>query len=104
MIIYINALAITLICVIVIDNTDFIDTITSKIKYFLTNGKFNSPMNIKPFNCSMCMSFWTNILYFIINKEITILNILYILVLGFLTPIFNKLIIKIINKIDLWLN
>ncbi len=101
---YINALAITIICVIVIDNTDFVDTITSKIKYLLTNGKFHSPFDIKPFNCSMCMSFWTNILYFIINKEIIILNILYILVLGFLTPIFNKLIIKIINKIDLWLN
>jgi hypothetical protein len=101
---YINALAITLICVIVIDNTDFVDTITSKIKYLLTNGKLNSPIDIKPFTCSMCMSFWTNMLYFIINKEITILNILYILVLGFLTPIFNKLIIKVINKLDIWLN
>lgn len=102
---YINALAITLICVIVIDNTDFVNTITSKIKYLLTNKKFNTPIdNLKPLTCSMCMSFWTNILYFIINKEITILNILYILVLAFLTPIFNKLIIKIINKIDIWLN
>lgn len=101
---YINALAITIIMVIVIDNTDFVDTITSKIKYLLTNGKLNTPINIKPLTCSMCMSFWTNMLYFIINKEITILNILYILVLGFLTPIFNKLIIKVINKLDIWLN
>lgn len=108
----IDCLLITICWVIILDQLHFFEDFTSTIKSILTKGKFRNPINIKPFNCSVCMSFWTNLIYIIIIGKFSIFMIGYILFLSWTTPLINsiftllkniflKLINIIANKLDL---
>ena len=108
----IDCLLITICWVIIIDQLHFFEDFTSTIKSLLTKGKFRNPIQIKPFNCSVCMSFWTNLIYIIIIGKFSIFMIGYILLLSWSAPIissvftllknlFLKLINTIANKFDL---
>ena len=107
-----NCLLITICWVIVLDQLHFVDDFTSTIKSILTKGKFRNPIQIKPFNCSVCMSFWTNLIYILIVGKFSIFMIGYILLLSWSTPmissvltllknIFLKIINTLANKLDL---
>ena len=108
----INCLLITIFFVIVIDQLHFVDDITSVISGWMTNGKIKKPISLKPFSCSTCMSWWTNLAYIIITNQFSILMVLYILTLSWTTPIissilalvknlFLKMINTIANKFDI---
>ena len=108
----INCLLITIFFVIVIDQLHFVDDITSVISGWMTNGKIKKPITLKPFSCSTCMSWWTNLAYIIITNQFSILMVLYILTLSWTTPIissilslvknlFLKMINTIANKFDI---
>ena len=108
----INCLFITIIWVIILDQLHFWDDITSVISGWMTNGKIKKPITLKPFNCSVCMSWWTNLAYIIVTNQFSILMILYILILSWTTPIissilslvknlFLKMINTIANKFDI---
>ena len=97
---------------IILDQLHFVDDFTSSVKSLLTKGKFRNPIQIKPFNCSTCMSFWTNLIYIIIIEKFSIFMIGYILLLSWSAPVINsiltlgknlflKLINTIANKLDL---
>ena len=102
--IYLNMLAIALICVIVIDISGVVDTLTASFRRLLTQGKFNTPMSLKPFTCSFCMTHWVNLVYICVLGEFTVLNYLYILVLSLFTTVFKDALEKIITKIQQWIN
>lgn len=102
--IYLNALALMCICVIIIDLTDATNTLTSWIKYVVTNGKFKTPMELKPLTCSFCMSHWVNVIYFLALGRFTPLNYLYILTLSLFTTVIRDLLIKIISTIQQWIS
>ena len=54
----INLLLINLIISYIIDISGAVDSIKSTIKKVLTKGKMSDPnYNIKPFDCSLCMTF-----------------------------------------------
>ena len=108
----IDCLLITICWVIILDQLHFFEDLTSTIKSILTKGKFRNPIQIKPFSCSVCMSFWTNLIYIIIMGKFSIFMIGYILVLSWSTPIINsiftllknlfiKLTNTLANKLDL---
>lgn len=108
----IDCLLITICWVIILDQLHFWEDFTSNVKSILTKGKFRNPINIKPFNCSVCMSFWTNLIYIIIIGKFSIFMIGYILFLSWSAPVissiltllknlFIKLINTIANKFDL---
>ena len=108
----IDCLLITICWVIILDQLHFVDDFTSSVKSLLTKGKFRNPIQIKPFNCSTCMSFWTNLIYIIIIGKFSIFMIGYILLLSWSTPmissvltllknIFLKIINTLANKFDL---
>ena len=108
----INCLLITIFFVIVIDQLHFWDDFSTMISGWLSGGKIKKPLDWKPFNCSTCMSWWTNLAYIIITNQFSILMILYILTLSWGTPIissilslvknlFLKMINTIANKFDI---
>lgn len=103
----IDCLLITICWVIILDQLHFFEDFTSTIKSILTKGKFRNPINIKPFNCSTCMSFYCNLIYIIIIGNFSIFMIGYILLLSWSAPIINSIfsfvinaVLKIINKIS----
>ena len=95
----INCLLITIFFVIVIDQLHFVDDITSVISGWMTNGKIKKPISLKPFSCSTCMSWWTNLIYIIAIGHCTIPMILYIVVLSWGTPIINSILSFVINAV-----
>ena len=108
----IDCLLITICWVIILDQLHFWEDFSSTIKSIFTKGKFRNPINIKPLNCSVCMSFYCNLIYIIIIGKFSIFMIGYILLLSWSAPvissvltllknIFLKLINTIANKLEL---
>ena len=93
----INCFLITIFFVIVIDQLHFVDDITSVISGWMTNGKIKKPIQLKPFTCSTCMSWWTNLAYIIITNQFSILMVLYILTLSWGTPIISSILTLVKN-------
>lgn len=104
----INIFLITFIIVFIIDLSGFIDSIKTFIQFLVYKiyGLRINEFRIKPFDCSLCMSFWTNIIYIYIINEVTILNIAFISICAFSTRFIydfvqtfynyiNKLLIKL---------
>lgn len=48
---------------------------TKAICGWLTKGKIHNPIEIKPFGCSVCMTFWLCLLYTLVTWRITLVNI-----------------------------
>ena len=93
----INCLFITIIWIVILDQLHFWDDITSVISGWLTNGKIKKPISLKPFSCSTCMSWWTNLAYIIVTNQFSILMVLYILVLSWGTPIISSILTLVKN-------
>jgi hypothetical protein len=105
--IYINLLLIGIIITFVLDTSGFYGEFTSIISGWMTNGQIKKPIMIKPFCCSLCMTFWIGLVYIIISGGFSILNLAYLCLVAYMTPIYNDLMIllrdtitKIINKLN----
>lgn len=103
----IDCFLITLFWVVVIDQLHFVDEITTIFSGWISNGKIKKPIAIKPFSCSTCMSFWTNLAYLIITGCCNIPMLVYIVGLSWSTTIMNSLlsfvgnaVLKLINTIS----
>ena len=100
----INCLLITICWVIILDQLHFWEDFTSSVKSLLTKGKFRNPIQIKPFNCSVCMSFWTNLIYIIVIGKFSIFMIGYILLLSWSAPLINSIFTLLKNAIIKFIN
>lgn len=95
--IYLDLFLITLMVVAVIDISGFYEEMSSMIKKWLTKGKFNEPFYVKPFCCSLCMSWWINLIYIIVTGNFSLLLMAYILGLAVMTPVFKEIIVAVRN-------
>ena len=93
----INCLFITIIWVLILDQLHFWDDFSTMISSWLSGGKIKKPLDWKPFNCSVCMSFWTNLAYIIVTNQFSILMILYIVVLSWGTPMISSILTLVKN-------
>ena len=93
----INCLFITIIWVVVLDQLHFWDDFSMMISSWLSGGKIKKPLDWKPFNCSVCMSWWTNLAYIIVTNQFSVLMVLYILVLSWSTPIISSILTLVKN-------
>lgn len=82
--IYLDLLFITILIVFIIDLSGFTQSIQHLLKKFLNTNK---DIVIKPFMCSLCMTFWTTIIYIILTHNFTLLLLSYCVALSFMTPI-----------------
>ena len=85
---YLKLFEITVIVVIVVDISGFIDSIKSLIGKVL--GINN--VNLKPLDCSLCMNFWASMVYLVITNELSITAVMVTLLLSTMTPVIQDLI------------
>ena len=85
---YLKLFEITVIVVIVVDISGFVDSIKSLIGKVL--GINN--VRLKPLDCSFCMNFWTSIAYLLITNELSITAVMVTLLLSTMTPVIQDLI------------
>ena len=104
-----NLFLISVICVIVIDISGFVDSLKSGIKRILTKGVLSDPnYSLKPIDCSFCMNFWVGLIYLLVSGTFTIWMLTYVLLLSVMTPVMRDVIylvrdtmIKILKYLDI---
>ena len=69
----INLILLTTIVVFIVDISGAIDSLKSSLKWILTKGKMkNSDYQLKPLDCSLCITFWIGIVYLLITNNFTL--------------------------------
>ena len=85
---YLKLFEITVIVVIIVDISGFIDSIKSLIGKVL--GINN--VSLKPLDCSLCMTFWVSMAYLIYANELSITTLMFSLLISVMTPVIQDLI------------
>lgn len=101
MIYALELLILQVIIVFVIDISGFINTIKRFISKLLINTELDN-YSIKPFDCSLCMTFWCGLIYILCHQVFNIVFIGWICLLAFLTPITSNLLFSIKDKLIKW--
>lgn len=101
---YINVLCVTVICVFFCDIFQVWDNITAEIIYYLTKGKIRKPIDLKPFNCSLCLSHHIGVIIMFLMSCVSLPNYLYIVILSFFTSIIKNILLIVEDKIIKLLN
>lgn len=103
----INLVFIWIICVLVVDISGFIQSIKRGLSWMFTKGKIvKDDFYFKPFDCSLCMTWWSCFIYLIVVGQASLFTIMIALLLAVMSPVLKEFIIlitdiliKIINKI-----
>ena len=110
---YINLLILTLIVVFIIDLSGFFPTIGRHLYRWIFDNKKEQPENFDwdyvsiffhPLKCSLCSTFWTGIIYLLATSSFTILNLGYVALLAFMTPVFKDALILLKDIITTIIN
>lgn len=82
-----DLILITIIVCFIIDCSGFINSLKKYLLKHLYNLNSTSPnsFRIKPFDCSLCMSFWICLFYIIFNNELSLVNLTIISILSLLS-------------------
>lgn len=101
-----DLLIMTCVIVWIIDLTDIIETIKKQIWKYVWNGKKEYKVyTLKPIDCSLCMTWWTGLIYLIIVGKFNLMMIGLVGLLSFLTPVIrdglNLIKDILINSINL---
>lgn len=101
----INLLLIQLILVFIIDLSGVMNSIKYFISKHLTKGKIISDnFRIKPFDCSLCMTFWVTLIYLYLTHSFTLPLIATCCLFAFLTPVSKDLLLLIKDLITKLIN
>ena len=91
---YFDIVLIAVIYVFGIDVCGFWQTLSSGLKRLMTGGRMHQPFDLKPFSCSLCMTFWTGIVYLLATHALTIGHLAYVCLVAMLTPrIYDLLLV-----------
>ena len=87
---------ISLIVVIIVDLSGFIDSLKSGLKRIVTKGRMSgSDYRLKPLDCSFCMTFWSGLVYLLITHSFSLWMLSYLLLLCVFTVFIKDVLIVI---------
>lgn len=99
-----DLLVICTIVVCIVDVSGFVFEIKERIRKWLG---IRSEISIKPFDCSMCMTFWSGLVYLVVCSEINLYNLCLLLLIAVNSEAVHQtvrlgqsLLLKIINMLD----
>lgn len=85
---YLDLFEITVIVVIVIDISGFVDS----IKVFIGKVLGINNVSLKPLDCSFCLNFWASLGYLVITNQLSITAVMVTLLLSTMTSIIKDAI------------
>ena len=89
-----NLFIISVIWVLILDLCGFARTIDKLFyKIFYPKRPFREDAHFKPFDCSLCMTFWTGLIYLIAIKAAVLPNIAIALLFAWLTTTERDILI-----------
>lgn len=95
----IDILLLAAIWVFILDISGFADEIKSLIASYFKVKPENLKIN-KPFFCSLCMTFWTGLLYLIITSNFSLISVCYLLFIACSTPLIRDLYYMFYDMIE----
>ena len=103
-----NLLFIQLIVVFILDISGVMDSFKGGLSKLLTKGKISkSDFRIKPFDCSLCTTFWAGLIYLLCIHQFTFPMIAYVCLLASVTDITKEVFLTakdLIIKLLRWIN
>ena len=91
-----NLFIISVIWVLILDLSGFACTIDKTLyKIFYRGRPYREDAHFKPFDCSLCMTWWTGLLYLLITHTLSIFNIAILLVFAWSTTMEKDIFILI---------
>lgn len=87
---YISVLYIAVFWVLIIDITGFVDEMKQRLYKWLNGGKYRE-YALKPFDCSLCMTWWTCFILILFNWDFPLL--IFATLVSCFTPIIKDLIL-----------
>lgn len=69
--------------------------VTSGITRLITRGISSKPWTLKPFSCSLCMTFWSSLAYLLITRQLGIVTFSYACLAAMATPRIKDILITI---------
>lgn len=102
---YLKLLSISIIVCFIVDLSGAINSLKHFILQYIfkINTSKTDALVLKPFDCSLCMIFWTTLAYLIFTNNISIFNILFISILSYLSSNitgFLNIVKEIFTKIE----
>ena len=92
----INLTLIAAIVVFIVDISGAVDSLKSGLKWILTKGKMkNSDYQLKPLDCSMCLTFWSGIIYILITNNFTLPYLAFVCLLACFSGIIKNSILLV---------
>lgn len=102
-----DILVISAIVVFIVDISGVIDSIKRFIwRWVFGNKREYDYFNLKPFDCSLCMTFWVGIIWLICTNQFGLYMLLWVCICAFFTSVIKDLMITIkecINSLVNWL-
>lgn len=91
-----NLFIISIIWVLILDLSGFALTIDKTLyKIFYPKRPFREDAHFKPFDCSLCLTFWTSLIYLIVIHSLTLPNIAFSLLFAWLTTTEKDIFIMV---------
>ena len=95
---YLDLFMLTAIVVFIVDLSGFTDSWKPALAKYL-HCKIE---RVRPFDCSLCMTFWSCLIYLLVTGNLTFINIAYISLLSYLTiPI--ALLMQVIQRLVMYI-
>ena len=96
--IVINLVIIGILWVFVLDFAGFVEEMERYLSVFVRS---KLPIKIpKPFSCSLCMTWWTGIIYLLIIQQFSFLNLFFLILTCSFTKVYLHLIYTFSDFID----
>ena len=91
-----NLFIISVIWVLILDLCGFAHTIDKLLYRIFYKGRaYREDAHFPPFDCSMCMTWWSGLLYLLITGSLTLPYIAFLLLFAWLTTIEKDILIFI---------
>lgn len=108
MITILHMLLISIIVCFIIDCSGFIHSMKELIlnKGFKLKTTDANALRLRPFDCSLCMTFWTNIIYLFITNSFSLANLTIVCLLALFASNISGLLMTLkdyLAKLESWL-
>lgn len=87
----INVLILTTIVCFIVDVSGIVDSVKRRIWKWLFKDREYNEFQLKPFDCSLCLSFWVGLIYIICLGQFNIPMIGYVCLMSLLSGVITKM-------------
>ena len=99
-----NLILLQLTIIFLVDLSGGIQSVKKFIWRHLKEGKPYQDFPFKPFECSLCMTFWVGLIYLLITGSFSLPYIAFVCLLAFMTTTVKSLIWTLKDIIDRFIN